>query len=431
MTFLLLFIIFFVYCFLAYVLNSFDVLSPWLIAVVVFSMSTFVAFLSRHTWDFTLHYNTVFFLCFVFLIWGIGEVLSKFPYNNKISKYDYKNIKQIKISDKIFICFLIIESFTLILQFIYMYRISLLAGNGAGISGMFKYARYAVVNVKYNASPPTYLAQLVLLTEGIGYNALAALLYNKIMVDRSVKNTKLYMLIGLFVVLIAISTARIKFIHLIVTVLMLFFIMWKKKNGWNNKNDGKIVKYALLGIVLFLIVFRLLGYLTDKSGNRELWGDISLYTGGSIYVFDHYLNNYNFVNDFFGKETLYNLYAELYKFHMTDILPYNSTLPFVYFAGTRANVFTAFRRLFQDYGYIGMSIILLIQSFVFGRCLNHIKYKKTSMLFILLFACFFYIVAEISIDEQFITTITAINTIFRVIYIWIAYKIMFKDKRAI
>jgi oligosaccharide repeat unit polymerase len=409
---------------IAYFINNFDVLSVWLVMCVVFLFSSIVALMNQSTWGFDYSERSCLIIVLAVVVWGIGDAFAKITTGKinvaKESTFQARNMELISPSKKSVVAITFIMFVTTGLYLIYLYKISLIAGNPNGISGVLKYARYAVVNVKYDVSEPTYLAQLLNLSEASGLVFLFICIYNSVFFRKFSKLN--FLPVFIYIIQISVSTARINFIHIISAFLMMTFILWKKKNNWSRSLDSKIVRYAIIGITLFLILFRLLGYLTDKSGNRELWSDFSIYTGSSIMGLDYFLKNpHN--NTIIGQETLYNFYSVASKFGLTTVQKYNSTLEFFYFDGLRTNIYTALRRLIQDYGVAGMSGILLVESFFFGKWLERIKKFKVSYLSIILFSMFIYIVAEISIDEQFVPTLVAVNTIYRLFFVYVVYRI--------
>lgn len=413
---------------ISYFLNGFDVLSAWLIACSMFFISVLIAFLNQRLWGMNFAFKTFAIILLALICWGVGDCIGKIRLSRQtyFIKNDPANLDKrepIVITRKAVYFIATVMFITTAVYFIYLYKISLIAGNPNGIIGVFKYARYAVINVKYNVSEPYVLAQLLNLSEAFGYVFIFIIIYNKIMVNFS--TNYYYYPVILFLIQTGISTARINFIHIITTILLLVFILWKKKRGWDNSVDLKIMRYAVLGLFTFLILFRLLGYLTDKSGNRQLWNDISVYMGSSIFGLDYFLKNPH-TNPFFGRETLYNLYPALTKLGLTNIPAYNSTLDFFYFSGSRSNIYTAIRRLIQDYGVSGMAIIFTVQGFFFSKWLNIIKYHRVKGFTILLFTMFMYIVVELAIDEQFVVNLVSINTFYKIIFTLIVYKVLIK-----
>lgn len=102
----------------------------------------------------------------------------------------------------------------------------------------------------------------------------------------------------------------------------------------------------------------------------ELIHHVSFYLGGSIPLFDNFLETYNIDSDVnFGKETFYAVIQQFRKIGLIDVPPYSIHLEFrpnVY----DGNVYTAFRSYINDFGYIGILIFPIICSIV-SSCLYY------------------------------------------------------------
>ena len=59
----------------AYLMNQKDILSPWVITIGMFLVSTFFAILNIDTWQFTLSPLTVFVILTGVFAFGVGEIL--------------------------------------------------------------------------------------------------------------------------------------------------------------------------------------------------------------------------------------------------------------------------------------------------------------------------------------------------------------------
>lgn len=416
---------------LAYLFNNKDVISAWLIGIGMFCFSLIICLLNVSKWNVEMLPLTVIVIFSAFIFWGIGDIIAKSIYKvlNHPSMKSIKTaeIKALDIRKSITLLFSLVMVIVLFYYFRYIYQISLIAGNTGGYNDMFKYARYAVINTKYNIDMPFILSHLLLISKCTAYIYIFVLVYNKFyfnFVDFFV-----FVPIGIYVAQISISTARIDFIRLTTYILMLVFILWKKNNSWSNRLDWKIVSYGISGIIIFLLIFRLLGFLTTKTDSREIWDDISIYMGSSIVGLNQYLDSFHSTNDFFGKETLYNIYKILRKINLVSIPEYNTPLEFLYFNGSRTNIYTSFRRYIQDYNYIGLYFILFFQGFFYSYWIEKIKRRKVSGLYIILLCSIFYPVVEISLDEQFISNIFSLTTFYQSIYLIMLYYLLIGKDR--
>lgn len=423
MSYILLMMLLFLASF-SYIVNGKDILSPWLISIAVFIVAVFVASVNLDSWGMTISSEVVVVIITALIAWGFGDLVGKRKFDKSIEiPIKSESTFNHKVFNVSFFSIVFISGFMILVTYFYyqyIYNISIIAGNPGGRELMFKYARYAVVNKKYNTEVPSLLNHGLAISKAIGYVFLYIVLYRLVILKKLRKNYVLLFPIGIYLIQISISTARISFIRIIAAGLIMFFIMWKEKNDWTNKLDFKIIAISMLGLSTFFVFFRLLGTLTGKTETRELWSDISLYTGSSIIAFDNYLSNRP-VREFFGKETLYNLYTVLRKLNWSDIPPYNTPLDFFYFPTGRTNIYTALRRYIQDYSFFGMYFIMFCQGAFYSMWLSKIKITQNRGLSLLLFATLFYPVVELSIDEQFISSFVSLAMLYHIVYIILFY----------
>jgi oligosaccharide repeat unit polymerase len=413
---------------LIYYLNGRQFFSPSIFMTSTFIIASIVCCVNANLWRVNLGIWTVVVICSGILIFAIGEAVGS---NKSVILKTGINIfnigetdsKIIKVRPRIMILVVAIMVITSVFYFRYIYRISLVAGNPLGYAGMFKYARYAVINTKYEVSPGFLLSHGLLISECFGFIFLFIILYNKILYDKF--GAIVFIPCILYILQISISTARLDYISYLGGGIVIYFLISMKKENFNVHLNLKTILIALGIVFLVFFGFRLLGNLTGKSATRELWSDISNYTGSSIAAFDWYLKVPRTPNAFFGKETLRNIYKMLYGVGLTDIEPYNASLPFVYFQrNIRTNIYTAFRRLIQDYGYIGMYMIMLFEGFFYGAWTRSLKMKNIAGLGIIVYAYMFFPVIFAFIDEQFVLNFTTIRIVYMLIYFALFYKLI-------
>ena len=421
--------------FVVYVINGFDYIVPSFFMIGSFMLSALISLVAADRWQ-NIRINTVITILFGIAAFSIGDYVgSKLIIHIRGEKiriplkfFKNKKTKPLKASIDVskililFVClFMVVIDFS---YFKYIYSLSVVAGNTQGYSQMFEYARRAVVNSNYNAPPMAmWLQQGNIITECLGYIFLYVFTYNIIIAK---KVNCLYLLpCVLYLANLMTSTARIDVINYVCAIIIFYSVLSLKKNKKNLRLKPKIIVYAVIAIVAVLVSFRLLGYLTGKSDDRELWTDISTYGGSSIPALDVYLNSPRIPSDFFGQETLNRLYAILRRLHLTNVESYETTLPFIVFPdGSSTNIYTGFRRYIQDYGYLGMSFVLLLMGLLYGAINNIIKKSRNIGVGIVIYAYFFYPVVMTFVDERFLISFTSLSVIYHVVYFLIIYRLI-------
>ena len=210
--------------------------------------------------------------------------------------------------------------------------------------------------------------------------------------------------------------ARSGFITLAVFVLICTFLLLDKRKGVNIL---KAIKWSVLAVVSFLLVFSLLGILTDKTTDSNFFENIKIYTGSSIVALSMYLDNFQFsggVESFVG---IVNIFIELFGDHTNSF-----SLEYVYFAnGSSTNIYTAFRSYLNDYSYIGLFLIQFIIGFVFGywhKCI--FSNRKVVPLQILLYGYYMHFVVLSLFTPSLTSSFLTVGRIIDLCAIFIMYK---------
>lgn len=419
-----------------YQLNKKDFFTPSFFMIGSFMISAMISFLAQDRWG-KIYFNTVVVVIFGLLAFVIGDFVGSkikigMKFNIKLKVKELMGLRQqdvlqaysfIRVPKKIMWLLILFMAVADVFYFEYIYKLSVSAGNHYGYSQMFKYARYAIIDVRYQIPMASWLDHMLIIQECFGYIFLFVIAYNMI-------TSKKFQLLDvcpcvLYIIKLMISTARINFINYICALVIFYTVISVKFNKKNSRLSPKIIIYFVGGIVAILVGFRLLGYLTEKSSNREIWTDLSTYGGSSIPALNVYLNSARTPNAFFGQESLNRLYAIFRIFGLTKVQAYDTTLPFIYFPdGTRTNIYTAFRRYIQDYGYWGMALVMGGMGMFYGYLTRKIKTLNKLGVELIMYAYIFYPVVMSFVDERFIISFTSFSMLYHVVYFYIAYKLI-------
>jgi len=430
MIFLLL-VLLFIMLLIAYFLNGYELISPWVISIIMFIISVSVVILNYNYWQVDIQPYTVIVIVFALLFLGIGETLMRYvliqakPKRNTII---LSNVKEIKIS---FLAIIFILIYMIIVTYFYfkkIYDLSLLMGNTGGIKSMLEYARIAMVSPNIDFNFNFFVSQGLILSQCLTYFFIYVFLYNTVFIGFKLKNFIYLFPIIIYSTQIILSTSRTPFVRIVPFFLLLFFIFWKKKNGWSPKANVKIIKYSFITFIVFVFAFYFLGYFTNKI-NDSLWNTISIYVGSSIVTLNIYLQS-SPIRDFFGKETLYGIFNILRKLNF-NIPNYKLQLEFVSWNSGHfsSNVYTSLRRYIQDYTFGGMLVIMFLIGSLYGGFLHKIKNNSRIGISILIYSMFFFPIIEIAIEERFFNIILTARTIYLLLYIYIIYWFFVTRKR--
>lgn len=426
-------ILIFILCIMAlnaYICSGKEILSPAFISILMFILSIYVAFLNKVEWDFVLSAKTAMVIILALLSLSIGEYASNYFLNKNgiknIKKIDAKTYNEINVDNRFILCICICMLFITYKYFKYIFRISLLANNPFGYSAMLDYARTAMNNTSLDTGISTLLNHGLCAAKSVTYVFVFIFIYNTILFGFKVVYIKYMIPVLIYCTHAALSTGRTSFMYLIITMLLIYFVVLKKVNGWNNYWDFKIIKYGILGIVCFIAIFRVMAFVAGKTYISSLWDSLSLYIGSPILALNIFLKQPSQISNYFGEESLYGINAILRAIGLD--MPGNiKQLEFVSQASVTTNIYTSLRRYINDFGLLGMNIIMFGIGVGYNIFLNIIKKSSRIGFLIILYGCFFYPIVEIAIEERVFMNIVSLSSVYQIIYMWIIYYLCIKS----
>lgn len=404
---------------ISYFLSGKDIISPWFVSNSVYLISSTVVMLNYTNWHIDISQKTVFIIIIASISLGTGEMIIRFLFNSR--KKDNNIVKSEIIFKKIHLSNLFLFlSITYMLAifiwtFIEVYRLSILGGNNEGMTMMLKYARSQTSEYGFN----TFLSIGLAFSNSIAYFYIFYIIYNKIFYKENRLSKFIYLPVIFFCLQMILTTGRQIFIQILTMTLITFFILYKKKNGWNSKNT-KLLLYSLVSILFFMFAFFVLGFLTDKSFlgfSRTL----SLYIGGSIVGLDVFLKmNTIYPSDWIGSNTLFGLYASLNQIGL-DFPKLRAPLENFYIGYDSVNVYTPLRRYIQDFSVLGMIFIQFFIGMLYTVFLMIIKNTSRVTSLIIIFAMFYYPISEGAIEERLFMLVLSLNGLVKALGVVILY----------
>jgi len=406
-----------------------DILSPVFIYFSIFALSALVFAINFYNWNMPFGADTMFILLFGIAMFGVGSFIGYFTIKRsdsgrlKIEKYpeesvNYK-VKEINIGTRTTLIISEIIVITDIWTILDSYRISILAGNGRGPLHMLPYVRSVTLYSTANLETPLLLKQLKYISLAFAFFYILVLAYDVFYLRKKIK--LIYLLPPLCeTVQMVLTTGRIIFLRVIIFLLIISAIMYRKRFGWNKKVIKNFLKYAILGGAIFFVIFRLAGALTGKSSKFNFYDNICLYLGGSLPAFDDYLHNFHSTNTEFGAETFINLQRILYKLHLADKY-HNSALEWMSVYGMSYNTYTALRRYFHDFGYPGLALLQAFMGFFYTRFYLFVSRKEKGLLGLLIYGFIFYPVILSFDDDLFFISVLSTATITQIFYLICIY----------
>ena len=225
----------------------------------------------------------------------------------------------------------------------------------------------------------------------------------------------------LYVCIGVIGTGRTFAIEIMAYMIVACFLMVKQRNNWSNRETVIFITVAIIAVVVFLLLFTLLGYLTGKSQLRANPMEfIAYYTGMSIPSLDVYLKSAPKENVIFGQETLYGIHSILRTLGF-DLPIFTAPLEFVNFNGDNGNVYTSLRRYINDYGIMGMFILQYLIGVFYSVIYKYVRYGRFSNFAIILYAFFAFALVMQPIEENLLRIHVSTNLVYSLGYLGILY----------
>lgn len=437
-------IIFVVLLITTYLIFKKDILQPAVIFIAMYTISIACACLNIRKWNIELNLTT--FL--VILIGAIEFIIINYLIYRKMRKRQNINntendyIKESNI-DKWKLIIVLLFNITVI--GLMLKNVLSIASQYGQFSGLSEALTIFKQHTSYSndASLPKYMAWLQKFTYPLAY--IMSFYYIKEIVfseDKKLKTAikKIYYLIPAvcFVIQELLTSNRLSTLALCIGIFVMTILLVYEKEKWNKTIKLK----SVLGIgciaCTLLISFYFSAKLVGRKNSKNMIDYITLYCGGSIDCLNLYFENPpSKENYIIGQESFYYFVKNLrdYKIINIEELP-TIHLEFRYNENTMiGNVYTAYRRWINDFGFVGAFILQAIMAICYSYAYNKIKnIRKEKDFCMIMYAYLAYPLFLHCIDGYFylLTVRIAFVTtfiIFVLVYLFLTkYKICFKRK---
>lgn len=409
----------------AYLMNQKDILSPWVITIGMFMVSTFFAILNINTWQFRLSPLTVFVILTGVFAFGVGEILisATFEKHAVPKRKQYREISRIEIPQSVVVVIALGMVAGLVVIVKQTYEISLEAGNTNGLASMLEYARKMYIIPGYTIGKASIHITLI----GKALSAVFLYFFINNLHSGKKKRDALYLIpVGLYLCMATLGTGRTFMIEFLGMTIIFYLLMERKKNGWETIRVWKIILIASAALGVFFILFFLFGFITGKSQGGKLFDMVSVYTGMSIPSLDYWLNKSKDISMIFGEETLYGVISVLRKLNLVHLKETVRHLEFVNFGDASGNVYTCLRRYINDYGYVGMLFIQGAIGAFYSIFYNNIKKENGFGILLIFYGVLMYPLFMQSIDELILSSYLSTSYMYLAVYISGIYFILMR-----
>lgn len=441
MIYILLFWMLFLLIFCIYVFN-FEIMSPSIISVGMFSVATLFAALNKTNWNIELSVKSFVLLSSGVLCMVITELFVKSLCRKRdiYTQQHCENKEQpyfLRIN-KPFSYLIIIFSFCSVL--LYMRAALSLANDSASIFGgsvFFRINQFAKRSLELGLEGGIsgVYVQLGKFVMGFTYIYLYKAINNIIYGEKIKSNLDTILMLLLYLILIIFQGTRTPIINLVIFGIIVSYAKYMQKRNWSiKKTTGRkyikrIIQIGLIAIPSFFIFGE---YILGRRTGNTLWQYVSEYIAGGIQHFDQYVKNPIAPNQHFGEETLAYIYQGLYKLGLSDFtrtihLEYRWTNSFIH-----GNIYTFFRRPLQDYGILGMYLFTIIvyslYCYFYYKKVRYVQPSLKTDAIMFLIAYLYYPLVYVPMDSSGISAIISIGNLTLYIFLYIAFRVIFSLK---
>lgn len=406
-----------------------DIFHPVCLMCLTFSLSVFCAILNIEKWTIDLSGKTILIIIIGIISFLIPGLIAYKKF--KTTDDRVKDSNYIKYNQTIMFILVIIQLIILLLFALWT------ANNIGGISKIFDIS--AMSKYRFEKSfdqeinMPSYISQGIKFTKALIYIFSFIEIHNKILSNKRNEKKKINILYILSLIMFAIQTilsgGRSDLVILFISILTMIFMFDCYYSNKAGVKLGKNIVKIIIVTALLLYVFSITRTLVGRTADDNFIDYVTRYFGGPIELFDLYIKNPIAKSDIFGKETLFGINKFLGQIGIIDF-PYTLHLEFRSVNGeVLGNVYTCFRRFYQDFGYFGVISLNLLFGWIMTKYYNNIKNSK-AIGKLSIYNIFYFMIIHCVIlapfSDFFYSTVLSINYINIVIYMLIIIILLIK-----
>lgn len=405
---------------IVFIISNFDIIHPVVILSWMLTFSVSLATLMSQYWHYTVSVDTAILIISGILVFSVFGLWASY----KIEAVNKFNLKPqlIAMPDYLFIFCIFLLGIMCIFSFNEIYMLSKELG-GASNNLMLRTVRLALERGEISLSRWHIYRQIA--ATCIAYIS-AFIIINNYFVSGSL-NKRYFLLIALFFPFLILSTGRLEMLKFVVYSFFLVIIIYQQRCNFSIQSKKRTLLYVASTSLLFFVCFLLMGFFTGKVtvGGRSPLVILAHYGGIQIPALSLWLDTIRNENMLIGYMTLPGIYHMLNSFGLKlPILP--GFLPFVKFYGIDTNVYTFFRRLIEDYGYIGMYLLIAILGIFYSTFYCYIRNRVPG------FPLIVYGVMAISLiwainEESFFLIFFNAKTIYQISLLYLFYHLLHKS----
>lgn len=400
-----------------------DVFQPSCIVNASYVVSTLCAYIDKDIWNVQYHYYTFIVIASGLIVFYLTNLFIYIGSNKFVfQKRDNLDMHLINVNMAIFSVVIIGQLVSLLVYYKEVIRIT---GGGSSFYAMMNTFRMTVgYGDDYVSGAAGELEKFSFVCAEV---FLFIFINNKIF-DKQKRNKRYLLPAGIFIVQALLTGGRFDILIMVFTSMIMYNITWHRKYGWNRTITFKTISRIVLVVCVIFAAFYLGRALVGRQSDSDIVTYISSYAGGSIPLLDMYLQDPPAHSDLLGKETFYTLLKNLKQIGLISFPDYIVHLEFRSSNGfVIGNVYTAFRRQIQDFGFSGMIILQMIWSGIVSFWYKSMRYHPSDIN-IIFYTMMAYPVFFHSVNDYFYMNNVSIGYLITLALTYVIYKITARNE---
>ena len=357
-----------------------DILAPGTIVCLMWMFSTICAIYNIDKWDIALHLNTIGVIVLGLSSFILGSFIGKrLPVltvrKNSTRHGSDREFKIIKIWNVAFGVLLAVNIVTILWQIKWV--LSQVGSIGVWSEMMTAYRSESSSWNTNTISKPSLLSNLETLLMVTAYLTAYVGINNIFAGEKKIKSIYLFIPGLLFAVDKILNAGRGDILMYIGAIVLTVYIELQTKYHWKKRISRKYIKYMVFAIVAVTLLFSVSRSWVGRTNESNTLDYVTMYAGGSVQLFDMFMQNPEPPSEIFGKETFHTLINYLGRVCNVSDWRYIAHLEFRYSNGVNlGNVYGAFRYYMYDFGYCGVVLLSFMAAIFYTYIYQRIKANK-------------------------------------------------------
>lgn len=375
-----------------------DIFRPSMVMLAVFIVSTSIAALNISNWNIQYSVTSVLVITLGLLSAVFADI--SVPYS-EVGTSHTRETQAVEIPAARVIILTIAEILILYLYYKEIVRLATLDGYTPGSNLLWHYRNITSYEATESLGPTvTILTKCV---DAISYVITFVLIQNIVVGRMPLRRVLLMaMPIVLFAIKVLMGSGRQELLRWCAFSVVVAYILNSRHRNWTINFSGRFTRKTLVLLPIVFLLFYAATSVIGRATTRSFAEYISTYAGGSIQQFNQYLGDSSRLSsEHLGSETFPGIYSFLNTVGLTDYTR-SVHLELRQLGVTQGNVYTFFRRPYNDFGLLGMCLFTFVVVLFFSIWYANLR-RRTAGYFtnisIIRYSYLFYWIVLSSVDQ--------------------------------